>query len=74
MKEPKNEAMKLVELLRKKEKISKSEMARMLSSRTRYYEHMEADDIKLGILKSYMNRLGYDLIARNRETGFEKKL
>ena len=74
MKEPKNEPMKLVEALRKMKKMKKSEIITGSSSRTRYYEQMAAEDIKVSQFKRYLSLMGYDLIARDRETGFEKRL
>lgn len=69
-----NAIMRTIEILRRMSRMSKTEMAKHLSSRTRYYEHMEAQDVKFSAIKNYLDILGYDLIARNRESGFEKKL
>ena len=72
--DPKSGIMKVVEMLRQQKKVTKSEMARRLSSRTRYYEHLQAKDITFETAKMYLNKLGYDLIVRDRETNFERKL
>ena len=72
--EPKSNIMSVIELLRKWKGVTKSEMARTLSSRTRYYEHLQANDIMFETAKMYLDKLGYDLIVRDREMNFERKL
>lgn len=72
--EAKSGVMKVIEMLREEAGVSKTEISKRLSSRTRYYEHLKADDIMFEKAKLYFDMLGYDLYARNRRSGFEKKL
>lgn len=56
-----NRPMEIVEMLREEAGVSKTEMAKVFSSRTKYYEHLEANDIKVGVFRAYLRKLGYDL-------------
>lgn len=59
----KNRPMEVIEQLREEAGISKSAMARCCGlSRTKYYDHMEAKDIKVEAFKEYLRVLGWKLI------------
>lgn len=61
-----NAAMRTVENIRKQKRMKKSQLLVYSKSRTRYYEQMDADDIKVMTLKTYVNLMGCDLIVRDR--------
>lgn len=69
-----NKAMETIEMLRKMKHLKKKDIIRLDSSRTRYYEHMDAEDIKVMTFKKYLNLMNYDLLIRDRLTGLEKKM
>lgn len=61
-KEANNKWMEIVEKLRTEKKMSKTEMAKHLTSRTKYYEHLEAKSVKIEEIEKYLKILGYRLV------------
>lgn len=66
--EAKNRPMEIIEMLREERKMSKTEMAKHLPSRTKYYEHLGAVDIKVGAFKEYLEILGYEIVITKKGT------
>lgn len=62
----KNRPMEVIEQLREAEGISKTEMAKRFKSRTKYYEHLEANDIKVGVFVTYLDILGYEIVITKK--------
>lgn len=62
----KNRPMEVIEQLREEAKISKTEMTKRFKTRTKYYEHLEASDIKVGAFLSYLDILGYEIIIAKK--------
>ena len=60
--EAQNRAMKIIEHYREEAGISKTEMAKHLPSRTKYYEHLEAKDIKFEAFMEYLKILGIRMV------------
>lgn len=65
MSKAKNRAMEAIERLRIEAGVSKTEMSP--KNRAKYYDHLNASDIKVETLREYAGRLGYEI-------GFIKKL
>lgn len=65
---PKNRPMEIIEMLREESGVSKTDMAKHLPSRTKYYEHLEAVDIKVGAFKQYLDILGYEIVITKKGT------
>lgn len=63
--EARNRAMEAIEELRKEAGVSKTAMSP--KNRGKYYDHLNASDIKVETLRAYAKVLGYDI-------GFIKKL
>ena len=60
--QPKNRAMVIIERYREEAGMSKTEMAKHLPSRTKYYEHLEAKDIKFEAFMEYLKILGIRMV------------
>ena len=60
--QPKNRAMEIIERYREEAGMSKTEMAKHLPSRTKYYEHLEAKDIKFEAFMEYLKILGIRMV------------
>ena len=61
-----NRPMEVIEQLREEAGLSKTEMSKRFSSRTKYYEHLEAVDIKVGAFLTYLDILGYEVIIAKK--------
>ena len=58
-------AMEVIEMLREGEGVSKSAMN---PQRGKYYDHLEAKDIKVGTFLEYLRILGYEVVITKRGT------
>lgn len=73
-KEANNRAMMIVETLRRQKRLPKSALMARDKSRTKYYERMDAVDVKVNVLKGYLEMMGCELIVRDRATMFERRI
>lgn len=61
-----NRAMEIVEELRSSVGASKT----ALGNPKRYYEHMNADDIKVSVFAEYLKKMGYKIVIVKEGTEY----